>query len=497
MVLHPPRRRATRRSPPTAAVTFRRTEPAARTTDRPRRGTRPARRPVDRQVRRRSPTERAAPAPPPAARTPTRTPSTRSPSSSTRRRPPTCACCTPPRTTGRTRAATSASTARSASSRPARRSCSAGKGVRQARARPAVGPAGRRRAHDRARCSAARRATADGTVPRGAGRRTPSPTCSTPRERPRHVVGFLFDGTNANVLYDMAARGEAPNVARLIEMGVAFGHGAMASLPTVTLANHTSIITGAHPGHHGILQQRVVRPRDRRAGHHQLVGDVAVVHAAPRPRHRDDPRRGAPHVARRVHRVGQRAVRHAAPTTRPSTSSGAARCRRSRRTRSASRTRPNGSCARRRTTRGRRSSTTWASTRRSASSAATTATSATRCRGSCGATSRSPTPRCTKAARTRRSRPRRYATATAASARSSTRSNSAGVFDDCAFVLVADHGMEENDPACRGDWDVALRAAGVEARDEAYGFLYFGVRPTAVTIAERIPIGGGHAQCAG
>jgi predicted AlkP superfamily pyrophosphatase or phosphodiesterase len=49
-----------------------------------------------------------------------------------------------------------------------------------------------------------------------------------------------------------------------------------------------------------------------------------------------------------------------------------------------------------------------------------------------------------------------------------------GVIDDCAFVLVADHGMEENDPTCRGDWDVALRAAGVAARDEAYSFLYLG-----------------------
>jgi len=74
-----------------------------------------------------------------------------------------------------------------------------------------------------------------------------------PSERPSHVIAFLFDGTNSNVLYDMCARGEAPNVARMIEMGVAFGHGAMSSLPTVTLANHTSIITGAHPGHHGIL----------------------------------------------------------------------------------------------------------------------------------------------------------------------------------------------------------------------------------------------------
>jgi predicted AlkP superfamily pyrophosphatase or phosphodiesterase len=70
---------------------------------------------------------------------------------------------------------------------------------------------------------------------------------------PRHVVGFLFDGCNPNVLYDMADRGEAPNVARLMAMGTTFRHGAMASLPTVTLANHTGILTGCFPGHHGIL----------------------------------------------------------------------------------------------------------------------------------------------------------------------------------------------------------------------------------------------------
>ena len=51
----------------------------------------------------------------------------------------------------------------------------------------------------------------------------------------------------------------------------------------------------------------------------------------------------------------------------------------------------------------------------------------------------------------------------------------AGTFDDCAFLLVADHGMEESDPACRGDWDVTLREAGLQFRDEGYGFLYFGV----------------------
>ena len=50
--------------------------------------------------------------------------------------------------------------------------------------------------------------------------------------------------------------GGAPNVARLIAMGTAFAHGAIASLPTVTLANHTAILTGRHPGHHGSCTTR-------------------------------------------------------------------------------------------------------------------------------------------------------------------------------------------------------------------------------------------------
>ncbi|MGH9040375.1 MAG: alkaline phosphatase family protein [Acidimicrobiia bacterium] len=71
--------------------------------------------------------------------------------------------------------------------------------------------------------------------------------------RPRHLVGFLLDGCNPNTLYRLAASGSAPNVARLMAMGTAFRHGAMAGMPTVTLANHTSLLTGAYPGHHHIL----------------------------------------------------------------------------------------------------------------------------------------------------------------------------------------------------------------------------------------------------
>ena len=71
-----------------------------------------------------------------------------------------------------------------------------------------------------------------------------------------------------------------------------------------------------HVDHHGRAsrtprnpEQRVVRPRNRRAGHHELAGNLAVEHAASRARHRVDPRRRAPNVARRVHRIGERAVR--------------------------------------------------------------------------------------------------------------------------------------------------------------------------------------------
>ncbi len=79
-------------------------------------------------------------------------------------------------------------------------------------------------------------------------------------EPPRHVVGFLLDGANPNVLYEMAASGEAPNVARLIEMGTAYEWGAISGMPTVTLANHTSIITGRVPRAPRHPPQRVVRP---------------------------------------------------------------------------------------------------------------------------------------------------------------------------------------------------------------------------------------------
>jgi phosphonoacetate hydrolase len=86
----------------------------------------------------------------------------------------------------------------------------------------------------------------------------------------RHVVGILLDGANPNVLYDLAARCKAPNIARLMDLGTTFRYGAIASLPTVTLANHTGILTATHPGHHRILHNAWV---DR------LTGDQVVTNS--------------------------------------------------------------------------------------------------------------------------------------------------------------------------------------------------------------------------
>jgi phosphonoacetate hydrolase len=295
-----------------------------------------------------------------------------------------------------------------------------------------------------------------------------------PGERPRHVVGFLFDGTNANVLYDMAARGEAPNVARLIEMGAAPGHGALASLPTVTLANHTSIITGAHPGHHGILHNAWY---DRAAGEQVITNSSATwpwsmqhlfpgvdtIHDAV---HRTWPDAftasinepcdtGADYSTFDFFRRGEIPPIPKDPFGLPNTTERFVR--------------PSKDYS-------------WSSIVDHMGVEQTLGIVAGNYRDSAY-----PVPRfmwcnftLTDAAM-HEGGP--YSEIAAASVRDSdgrigeilAALERAGVFDDCAFALVADHGMEQNDPACRGDWDVALREAGVLARDEAYGFLYFGV----------------------
>lgn len=95
--------------------------------------------------------------------------------------------------------------------------------------------------------------------------------------RPRHVIGLLWDGANANDLYAMAAAGELPSVARLLERGCALQGGAVAEFPSVTLVNHTSAITGVGPGRHGIVGNVF---HDRVTGEQVLANDSGTWHRA-------------------------------------------------------------------------------------------------------------------------------------------------------------------------------------------------------------------------
>ena len=54
----------------------------------------------------------------------------------------------------------------------------------------------------------------------------------------------------------------------------------------------------------------------------------------------------------------------------------------------------------------------------------------------------------------------------------------AGVPEDCVFFLVADHGMEESDPAVQGDWDAALAEAGWPSATRGTGSCTSAIRET-------------------
>jgi hypothetical protein len=294
--------------------------------------------------------------------------------------------------------------------------------------------------------------------------------------RPRHVVVFLFDGANPNVLYDMAARGEAPVTARLIEQGTAFQHGAMSGLPTVTLANHTSILTGRLPGHHGILHNAWF---DRRTGEQVITNSNATwphamshvtegvesIHTAV---HRHEPDAftasvnepcdiGADYSTFDFFRRGDVPPIPKSPDGLPHTTERFVR--------------PSKDYS-------------W--------STVVDHMGVDQAIGIWGGSFRGesyPLPRFMFAnftltdAAMHEGGP--YSEMAAASVRDSDARmgeivaavERAGVADDTAFVLVADHGMEESDPAVRGDWDVALRDEGLVFRDEGYGFLYLGESP--------------------
>jgi phosphonoacetate hydrolase len=291
---------------------------------------------------------------------------------------------------------------------------------------------------------------------------------------PAHVVGFLMDGTNPNVLYDAVARGEAPNIARLVAMGTTMGHGAMASFPTATLANHTGILTGSHPGHHGVLhnawydrslgQQVITNSPDTWATSMQwLRPGIETIHQAI---HRHEPDAftvavnemcdvGADFSTFDLMRRRQRLGFPKQPEGIPFSTERFVR--------------PHKDYA-------------WF-----------TQVDHHGMQQAAGIWRGSfldveyPTPRfmwvnfaLTDTAFHQGGPHSEIARASIADTDARIGEildavEAAGRLEETAFFVVADHGMEESNPAVTGDWGVALRAADVDFRDEAYGFLYLDV----------------------
>ncbi len=287
----------------------------------------------------------------------------------------------------------------------------------------------------------------------------------------QHVIGLLWDGTNPNVLYDLAGRGEAPNIARLMAAGVTYRYGALASLPTVTLANHTGILTGLHPGHHGILHNAWV---DRATGDQVVTNSPATWVSATQ--WLDPKAEPLPGAVRRLFpgaftasinepcdagadfstfdrvRRGQDLERPPAPDDLPDATERFVRPSKDYR---------------------------WSSR-----------ADHTAVQQACGLWGGSylgatwPTPKFTWVNFTLTDAAFHEGGPYSEMAASSVRDTDArlghildaveraGRWDDTAFFLMADHGMQETNPGVRGDWDETLRAKGITVRDEGYGFLY-------------------------
>lgn len=290
-----------------------------------------------------------------------------------------------------------------------------------------------------------------------------------------HVLVVLMDGANANVVYDAATSGRAPHLAGLLAAGSALAHGAVASLPTVTLPNHTTLLTGAHPGHHGVLHNAwydrsraetvVTEAPDRwQEATRWLHDGIETIHEAVK---RRDPAavtvsvnepadRGADYSTFDYFRAG-RLDRLAAGLPRPY----------------------------------RHADPTWFATSDAYRWGTTVDASALHQATSIWAGSFDG----------RHYEPPRFcwvslsltdsafheggpysAIAEAALADSDARLGDLlaaverrGVRDRTAVLVVADHGMEHNAADVGGGWQEALTAAGVTCRDEASGFLYLGV----------------------
>ena len=285
-----------------------------------------------------------------------------------------------------------------------------------------------------------------------------------------HVVGLLWDGAPSRSVIEGAMSGALPSVARLLERGCALRGGSIAEFPSVTLVNHTSALTGVGPGRHGIVNNAFF---DRAIGEQVIANSSATWHQA-----------------MDLLRPGVRTIFERLPEGVTS------------------------ACVNDPVDRGAGYST-FSLLRASGSAGGSLSSLLPRAADDPYATHAFVTDIADYAWGTqvdasgleqvlglwREGAPPGFmwwnttltdgahhaggpgSTVAAASLRDADRRlgvwldlvESRGLLDDTVVLLTADHGMQSADPACTGDWDAALTAAGIPFRDEAYGFIYLGV----------------------
>ncbi|MGH2726995.1 MAG: alkaline phosphatase family protein, partial [Actinomycetota bacterium] len=261
---------------------------------------------------------------------------------------------------------------------------------------------------------------------------------------------------------------ELPNVARLMGEGTTFGHGLIASFPSVTLANHTTALTGLHPGHHGVLHnayfdrataRQIITnaPQTWHLARHELRDDAETIFEAIGRAGRgftaavDEPTdRGAGYSTFDLLRRGEvKAVEGALPDA--SSLPGATQ--------------------------------EFVNLKREyAWSSSADAMAVLQAQQLWAGTNGNPRPvfmwvnLILPDAGNHAGGP--YSDIGHSALRDTDR-RLGEILDALdwgdgrtAFALLADHGMEESDPECKGDFDDALTRAGIPFRDEGYGFVY-------------------------
>jgi len=93
---------------------------------------------------------------------------------------------------------------------------------------------------------------------------------ASPYGTAQRALMFVLDGGSQSVILDEIAHGRLPNIARIMKMGTTFRNGSIVDYPTVTWANHNTLLTGASPGHQGLVNNSWY---DRDTGKEQLITD--------------------------------------------------------------------------------------------------------------------------------------------------------------------------------------------------------------------------------